>query len=143
MKKCPYCAEDIQDEAVFCRHCKTELNNNIIKKDHSDKLYNFEKYVANNYREWILVSKTNTMLSYQRTYPEQKASCCITFLLFLILIIPMFIYLYYASKPAKTYHLTVSLDSNGNLSATGDEPYGMHIYRNYINTINNKQDTNS
>ena len=37
MKKCPFCAEEIQDEAIKCRHCKEFLDTSRLAPISADK----------------------------------------------------------------------------------------------------------
>lgn len=43
MKKCPYCAEEIQNDAIFCRYCKRDVDLSKIPETTKNEFQSIQK----------------------------------------------------------------------------------------------------
>jgi hypothetical protein len=132
MKICPFCAEEIKEAAIICKHCKKHLDGSDSSAEPlNDKFSSFIDFVKQDYPPWQVVSK-NYKENYIILNKENKNSfsCLIFIILALFFVIPALIYLVFTMSQQAVYSVTIRFDQDGNPTLAEPSNFEWFI-RNY------------
>jgi len=112
VKKCQYCGEEVQDEAVICRFCGRDL----IGLSSETLGKNLEKAIGEyTALGWVLISRTEHMAQLKLPKPTYVGCFFISLVLSFFLIFPIVLYLIlYAVQKEPVITLTVGPDGRIN-----------------------------